>query len=78
MKLQEAAVLVAKALRKATEEHGRPNHFSCGELHSHYGAPSALITGRVGAMRVVELWRALGGRERWGSCPAYSAGCFFV
>lgn len=69
---------LASALRKACDEHGRPNSYMPSELHSHHGGPSPLLIGKIGRYCIVELWRALGGREGFGSCPVYRDRRFFV
>ena len=45
---QEGQVLqLARALRRASEEHGRPNPFGLQELHELYGAPPPLVQARI-------------------------------
>lgn len=62
------------ALREAVKEHGRPNTFSPGELCVYYGGPAPRWIGHVFKYRMYEVWRALGGREQWGSSPRYENG----
>lgn len=73
MTLEESRDLLAVAITKAASEHGRPNSFSPRELRLHYGGPDQKVAGRIGRRYIVSLWRALGGREKWGSCPVYAA-----
>lgn len=47
MKLEQHAETLIGAIQKATEEHGRPNSFSFGELHVFYGGPPPAIAGRA-------------------------------
>lgn len=45
---QEGQVLqLARALKRAAEEHSRPNSFYLQELHTLYGAPPPLIQARI-------------------------------
>jgi hypothetical protein len=71
--LRASATKIAKALRRASDEHGRPNSFGCQEL-TEYGAPGAMAQGRVGARLELVAWifKALGGRVGWGTAPVYS------
>lgn len=64
-------IAVAQAILRATNEHGRPNTFSPGELASSYGAPRPIVTGRILSRYPVSVWQHLGGHEQWGSCPRY-------
>jgi hypothetical protein len=76
----EAAVpQLVSALRRAAEEHGRPNTFGAGELRE-YGGPPAMIAGRIGKRfdLMQRVWALLGHREGWGSCPRYDKGRFAV
>lgn len=77
--LFDAAQKLAQALRKATDQHGRPNTFSCGEMEV-YGGPPAMVSGRVGARFVLRarLHAALGGTAKWGSATTYSKGRWAV
>jgi hypothetical protein len=68
----DARIELARAIRRASEEHGRPNSFSPGELRLLYGGPSPLLAGRIGRRYIVQLWKLLGGHEGWGSCPVYA------
>ncbi len=78
--LVDATHKLAQAIKRASEEHGRPNTFGAGELETLYGGPSATLAGKVGANldRRYALWQCLGGRDGWGSCPTYSGGRFAV
>ena len=69
---------VAAAIRQASDEHGRPNSFSCGELFAYQCAPKPLWTGFVGRHYVYDVWQRLGGSQKWGSCPVYADGRFYV
>lgn len=73
MSLEQARDLLAAALRRASDEHGRPNSFGPGELHRLYGGPVPLLAGRIGRRYIVSLWQTLGGSKAWGSCPVYAA-----
>ena len=70
---------LARALRRAVDEHGRPNTFGPGELASLCGGPSAMIAGRIGRDIVLmgRLYEAIGGHA-WGSAPRYAGGRFAV
>ena len=74
MTLEEARDQLAKALRKAVEHHGQPNSFSPAELHVEYGGPPPMLAGRIGRHFMGSLFRALGGRDSWGSPPVYAKG----
>ncbi len=69
-------IRVAEAIKKATDEHGRPNTFSCRDL-CDYGAPEPMITGQIGSRYMLSLWQALGG-ESWGMMPTYVTGVFAI
>jgi hypothetical protein len=77
--LDAAVPQLVAALRRAAQEHGRPNTFGAGELQA-YGGPPAMIAGRIGKrfdlMR--QVWALLGHREGWGSCPRYDKRRFAV
>jgi hypothetical protein len=75
--LQRSVDQVALALKRAAEEHARPNAFSCREL-VEYGAPGPMMTGRIGKRARHHVWVALGGRVGWGSCPVYAEGRWYV
>ncbi len=79
MRMSEAIEKLADALKKASEEHTRPNTFGCTEL-IEYGGPPPTLAGRIGSeFRYREkVWELLGHREGWGSCPAYSGGRWAV
>lgn len=72
--MAEHVATLAKALRRAAEEHGRPNTFGCEELHELYGGPPPMIAGKIGTSvaNMGTLYEALGGRAKWGSAPQYS------
>lgn len=63
---------LARALNRATDEHGRPNSFGCAELEK-YGGPVAMLVGRVASdprcmARLAEALKELG----WeGASPTY-------
>lgn len=80
MTTDDAIKRLAKALRDAAEEHGRPNTFACAELETHHRGPPAMMAGRIGNSPELRhrLWQALGGSAGWGSCPAYSGRRFAV
>jgi hypothetical protein len=80
MTLDEGVRQLAEALRRAAEQHGRPNTFGPGELEQLYGGPPAMMAGRIGASLDLRcrLWQALGGREGWGSAPRYDRRRFAV
>ena len=71
-KMLDARISLAKALKRASDEHGRPNSFSPAELHREYGGPSPLQAGKIGRNYIVALWKLMGGSETWGSCPVYA------
>lgn len=60
---------LAQALVRAAEEHGRPNSFSPGELHAHYGAPEPIRHAGLARHRD-GLWSWCGG-PAWGPRPEY-------
>jgi len=63
---------LARAINRATDEHGRPNSFGCAELEQ-YGGPVAMLVGRVASdprcmARLAETLKELG----WeGVSPTY-------
>jgi hypothetical protein len=70
---------LAVAMRRATEKRGRPCTLTLAELWTH-GGPLPPVIEQIGTefpLRL-RLWRALGGREGWGSLPAYGDGRFAV
>ena len=74
MKINEAIVKLAKALRRAVDEHGADgNTFGAGELEE-YGGPPATLAGRIGhaADLRARLHEAMGGAA-WGEAPTYAA-----
>ena len=74
MTLREHLPRLAGALVRAFNEHGQPNSFAPGELEALYGAPDALIQGRIG--RDLDLMLALGdelSKRGWaGTKPTYT------
>jgi hypothetical protein len=73
--LREHVPALARALDRAFREHGQPNTFTPGELEALYGAPDALVQGRIG--RDPFLMSALAGelaRLGWGAAtkPTYT------
>ena len=75
MTLDRVAQKLATAIRDATDEHGRPNTFSPGELAWLYDpGMTPMLVGRVLRTRMVDVWKYLGGRDGWGSCPRYENG----
>jgi hypothetical protein len=71
---QSWADATAEAIQRAAREHGRPNTFSPGELFYFYGGPAPRFSGHAMTHNMVYIWRSLGGREKWGSCPRYDKG----
>jgi hypothetical protein len=78
-RLEAAVPRLAAALRRAADEHGRPNTFGPRELRE-YGGPPAMIAGRIGKRfdLMQRVWALLGHRKEWGSCPRYEQRRFAV
>jgi hypothetical protein len=58
-RLEGAVQQLARALKRAAEEHSRPNSFYLQELHTSYGAPPPLVQARIS--RENWLWNQLRG-----------------
>jgi hypothetical protein len=71
----QATALIAKALTRLADEHGRPNTFSPAEVFAA-GGPPPMMQGRIGSdpLWCGVVWGRLGSRKGWGSCPVYSKG----
>lgn len=67
----------SKALKHASDEHGRPNSFGVRELAIEYNL-NPVDGYRIGTTRLPDLWGFLGGHEGWGSKPTYKRGWFHV
>ena len=77
LKLESILFKWSQAITHASEEHGRPNSFGVVELAKEYGL-NPRDGYRLGTERRQALWERLGGSEKWGSCPTYSKGRFYV
>jgi hypothetical protein len=77
--MRQHVLKLARALRRASEEHGRPNTFSPGELATLYGGPPSMLAGRIGRSfdLMLEVYAELGGGV-WGEAPRYTRGRFAV
>lgn len=71
---------LASAIRRAVGEHGQPNSFGSDELEQVYCGPAKRRIQKIGRSSFgrAELYKALGGREGWGSAPTYNKGRFYV
>jgi len=78
MTIEKGTELLAAALLRASAEHGRPNSFGAAELHRYHGGPRPTLAVRIGTRYLIGLYVALGGREKFGSCPRYDCGRFYV
>ncbi len=70
--MDQATDQLARAINRATDEHGRPNSFGCTELEQ-YGGPDAMLVGRIAGdqrcmARLAEALQALGWQ---GEAPTY-------
>lgn len=74
LKMDAAIDKLAQALKRASDTNGRPNTYSPKELHVVYGGPLPVVQGKIGKSHIymIELWRRLGSRGGWGSCPRYA------
>lgn len=72
MTIEQAIVKLARALKRAVDEHGPNNAFGAGELEQ-YGGPPATLAGRIGcaADLLTRLHTAMGGAT-WGEAPTYT------